>query len=328
VEAVRRALRYARACAFAASGARHRAQRRLDGTRAALLMYHRVLPAAEARRTAVEPGMFVTPETFARHLDWLADSFSVLPLHEILARLSDEQPLPRGACAITFDDGWRDNHDYALPLLERRGMPATIFVVTDRVGTEGVFWPDEVCRRMAGMPGVARRALVAAVGAPLHGDPVESLLAHLKQLHEEPRERALARLRSETRDPSVGARELLDWSEVDRCARAGIDIEAHGATHAILTRVSRDAAERELRSARERLRERGHGRRGLLAYPSGAHDEGVRRLARATGYAAALTTERALAHAGCDPMALPRLGLHDDVSRTRVEFLRWVPGTA
>jgi peptidoglycan/xylan/chitin deacetylase (PgdA/CDA1 family) len=252
----------------------------------------------------------------------------VLPLHEILSRLSDEQPLPRGACAITFDDGWRDNHDHALPLLEKRGLPATIFVVSERVGTEGVFWPDEVCRRMAGIPITAQRALVAAVGAPLHGDPVDSLLAHLKQLHEEPRDRALARLRSGTRDPSVGARELLDWGELERCARAGIDIEAHGATHAILTRVSRDEAARDLRTARERLRERGHGRHGLLAYPSGAHDEGVRRLARAAGYAAALTTERGLAHTACDPMALPRLGLHDDVSRTRVEFLRLVPGTA
>jgi peptidoglycan/xylan/chitin deacetylase (PgdA/CDA1 family) len=291
-------------------------------------MYHRVLPAADAARNAVEPGMFVTPETFERHLAWLAESFRVLPLHEITSRLAQDLPLPPGACAITFDDGWRDNHDFALPALERRSMPATIFVVTDRVGTDGVFWPDEVCRRMARISGAAQRALVAAVGAPLHGDPVDSLLSHLKQLHEEPRGRALDRLRAETRDPSVGARELLDWSEVDRCARGGVAIEAHGATHAILTGVSRDEAARELRSARERLLERGYGRHGLLAYASGSHDEAVRRIARGTGYTAALTTERRLARAIDDPMALPRLGLHDDVSRTRVEFLRLVPGSA
>lgn len=287
-------------------------------------MYHRVLPAADAEHNAVEPGMFVTPETFERHLAWLAESFHVLPLHEIVARLGENLALPPRACAITFDDGWRDNHDYALPALERRGLPATIFVVTDRVGTEGSFWPDEVCRRMASLPGAAQRALVVAVGASLHGDPVDSLLAHLKQLREEARERALDRLRRETRDPSAGARELLDWSECDRLARAGVEIESHGSTHAILTGVSRDEAERELRSARERLRERAHGRRGLLAYPSGAHDEVVRRLARGAGYTAAFTTEPGLARATDDPMALPRLGVHDDVSRTRVEFLHKV----
>jgi peptidoglycan/xylan/chitin deacetylase (PgdA/CDA1 family) len=328
VSGLRRAFRYARACAFAWSGAGRRARGRLDGSCAAVLMYHRVIPAADAARNAVEPGMFVTPETFERHLAWLASSFSVLPLHEITDRLAREAPLPARACAITFDDGWRDNHDHALPALERHGLPATIFVVTDRVGTEGSFWPDEVCRRMAGLSSAARRALVAAVGAPLHGDPVDSLLAHLKPLREESRARALERLRSETRDPSAGARELLDWSECDRLARAGVEIEAHGATHAILTGVSRDEAERELRSARNRLLERDHGRRSLLAYPSGAHDEAVRRIALGAGYRAAVTTEPGLAHAACDPMALPRVALHDDVSRTHVEFLRLVPGTA
>jgi len=248
----------------------------------------------------------------------------VLPLHEIAARLDENLALPPRACAITFDDGWRDNHDYALPALERRGLPATIFVVTDRVGTDGSFWPDEVSRRMTGLSSSAQRTLVAALGVALHGEPVEALLAHLKRLPEDARSKTLDRIRAKTRDPSAGARELLDWGELDRLAHAGIDIEAHGATHAILTGVSRDEAERELRSARERLRERAHGRRGLLAYPSGAHDEVVRRLARGAGYTAAFTTEPGLARATDDPMALPRLGVHDDVSRTRVEFLHKV----
>ena len=76
---VRRALRYARACGFAWSGASRRARSRLDGSCAALLMYHRVLPAADAEHNAVEPGMFVTPETFERHLAWLAESFGHKP---------------------------------------------------------------------------------------------------------------------------------------------------------------------------------------------------------------------------------------------------------
>ena len=87
MQRLRRALRYARACAFVASGASARARRRLDGTRAAVLMYHRVIPADEAARCAVEPGMYVTPSHFARHLDWLASSFRVLPLHEIVATI-------------------------------------------------------------------------------------------------------------------------------------------------------------------------------------------------------------------------------------------------
>lgn len=326
---LRRALRYARACAFEWSGASRRARAQLDGSRAAVLMYHRVLPVAEAARLAVEPGMVVTPETFARHLDWLASDFRVLPAHEIVERLAQSRPLPDGACAITFDDGWRDNHDFALPELARHGFPATIFVVTERVGTDGSFWPDEVCRRMAALPESAQRELLVMVGAPSRGgDPIEALLAHLKRLPEDIREPALERVRAASPDPATGTRELLDWSEVDALARAGFDVEAHGATHAILTGVAPARAQRELLSAREQLREHGHGCRGLLAYPSGAHDATVHRLAREAGYAAAFTTEPGLASAASDRLALPRVGLHDDISRTRVEFRRAVPGRA
>ncbi|MGH7822007.1 MAG: polysaccharide deacetylase family protein [Candidatus Binatia bacterium] len=272
--------------------------------------------------------MFVAPETFERHLEWLAEYFRVLPLREIAARLAQGKSLPPGACAITFDDGWRDNHDFALPALAGRGLPATIFVVTDRVGTGGAFWPDEVCRRMAGLSSSARRALLAPLGVPPHGEPAAALLAHLKGLSDEARGRFVDRLRAESRDPGALARELMDWSELDRVARAGIDIEAHGASHAILTLAPPAEAERELRSARERLRERGHGRHALLAYPSGAYDEAVKQLARGAGYSAAFTTQTGLASSTSDAMAIPRIGLHDDVSRTRLEFLRTVPGRA
>lgn len=323
---LRRAFRFARACGFAWSGSGRRARKRLDGTRAAVLLYHRVLPAAEAARKVVEPGMFVTPETFDRHLEWLESSFRVLPLHEIASRLAEHLPLPHGACAITFDDGWRDNYQFALPALEKRGLPATIFVVTDRVGTDGAFWPDEVCRRMKGLSDSEQRELALAIGVSARGDRIAASLEHLKGMTEQAREPVIDRLRSATRDPCAGERELVDWNELDRLARAGIEIEAHGATHAILTGVSPKEAERELRSARDRLRERDLGHRGLLAYPSGAHDERVRRLACGAGYRAAFTTEPGLANPADDPFALPRLGLHDDVSRTRVEFLRVVPG--
>ncbi len=134
-----------------------------------------------------------------------------------------------------------------------------------------------------------------------------------------PRER-LEIVRAATPPPPDRPRELLDWDELDRLSNIGIDIEAHGASHAILTGLP-PAEVSELRACQETLRQRGHGRHGLLAYPNGGYDERVRAIAREVGYRAALTTEAGLACGAADPMALPRLGLHDDVSRTRAEFL-------
>src|SRR5690606_40388206 len=83
-----------------------------------------------------------------------------------------------------------------------------------------------------------------------------------------------------------------------------------------------------LRRSLEILRARGHARHALLAYPSGAFDDAVVELARRAGYRAAVTTEVGLACAATDPLRLPRVAVHEDIARTRAEFLRWVPGAA
>lgn len=323
-----RAVRFARAHALEWSGRNGRARERLDGSRACVLMYHRVLPRAEVARTAVEPGMYVSRETFARHLEWLQENFRVLPLHEIVRRLLEGLSLPEGACAITFDDGWRDNLEHALPELEGRGLPATLFVVSDRVGSHGGFWPDEVWRRMASLTPEERVRIAGRLGVPGKRHPVDALLDHLKGIPEAERPEALATLRSATLDPRPDARELLDWQELHRLSGAGVDVESHGATHAILTGLPDRDVEWELRSARERLREAGHARHDLLAYPSGAHDDRVIRMAHEVGYRAAFTTLRGLIDAETEFMALPRVGIHDGISRTRAEFLSQVPESA
>lgn len=312
----------------ALTGRSARERARLDGTCAAILMYHRVLPRAEARRLQVEPGMYVTPATFMHHLEWLASFFSVLSLPELVARLQARDPIPPRACAITFDDGWRDNLDHALPALTARRMPATIFVVSNRVGTVGAFWPDEVVRRLMPESSSRREALFRAAGFELPNGSIEAILAVLKAMPADARDAVLERLRRETRDPVETERELLDWEELDRLAASGIAIESHSASHEILTGVPRELARTELKHSLEALRARGHARHALLAYPSGAFDGEIVEIARSAGYRAAVTTEVGLASADDDPLRLPRVAVHEDISRTRVEFLRWMPGSA
>ncbi|NNL86415.1 MAG: polysaccharide deacetylase family protein [Myxococcales bacterium] len=308
------------------SGRHRRERKRLDGTRVAVLNYHRVLPRAEADRRFVEPAMFVTPEVFAGHLDWLLASFSVISLEAAVAGLLEETPLPKGACTITFDDGWLDNYELAFPLLRERELPATIFLVSDRVGSEGSFWPDEVCMRLG--PLEARDAC-RLVGSLLErervADPTAELLDALKELTPKQREAILARLAACTSTPPR-RRELVDWAEVDEMSRGGISFESHSASHAILPRVSLEDARAELLEARRALEARGLGRARTLAYPSGAHSAQIRELAKSAGYRAGLTMEYGVAEVSGDPFRLPRIPLHQEISSTRVDFHRFVPG--
>ena len=170
-------LRSVRARFLEGSGRNARARARLDGSRAAILNFHRVLPAKRARALAVEPGMMLTPESFRRVLEALTGNFHLVSLSDLVTRILEQRPFPERACAITFDDGWRDNYDFAFPELERFEVPATIFVVTERVGTLGAFWPDEVCRRLGSLPAAEMRKLANSLGASADRPDAEALIS-------------------------------------------------------------------------------------------------------------------------------------------------------
>lgn len=94
---------------------------------AVVLTYHHV-----AEDTP--PSTSVTPETFRRHVDHLADSgFHVWPLPKLVATLRAGEEVPERTVALTFDDGYRSVYETAFPLLRRRGWPFTVFVTTEYV---------------------------------------------------------------------------------------------------------------------------------------------------------------------------------------------------
>jgi peptidoglycan/xylan/chitin deacetylase (PgdA/CDA1 family) len=292
-------------------------------------MYHRILPHKEAARLSVEPGMYVTPETFARQLGWLAASFRVLRLSEAIGRLIEGSALPKGACVITFDDGWRDNFVYALPALQKFNLSASVFLVASRVGTEGGFWPDEVCRILSKLSRTEQTEVVGQFNPKFRGEPTQALLSHFKELKQEPRDRALEKLRAAQQGtPAPIERELMNWQEVEQMADSGIEFESHGLSHSILTGIELDEAEVELRDSRAALLERGYAQAGVFAYPTGAYNSELQKLVLAAGYRAALTTQSGLAAHGTPPTTFPRIGLHDDISASRAEFHRQLPGWA
>lgn len=319
-------LRRGRGLAHQVLGLNRRARARLDGTRACILNYHRVIPESWAERDSVEAGMYVTPASFRLQLEILRELFHVMPLGELAERVRDGRSLPHGACAITFDDGWRDNLEHGLPELRRADLPATIFVVTERVGSDGAFWPDEVCRRLRPLASDEVADVARAMKLPAGVSDVDDVLDRLKALPESERDEPLARLREATPSPGAARRELLTWEELGALRDAGIAIESHGATHAILTGLGSDEVETELRASRETLLDRGFGGDALFAYPSGCHDERIHGLVERAGYRAAFVLDERLVEFGSEPMTMSRMGMHEGIGRTRVEFLCKVPG--
>lgn len=84
------------------------------------------------------------PGRFAEHCAWITRNREVLPLHEAIPRMSAAGTLPRGAVALTFDDGFASLYDHAWPVLARHSLPATVFLVAQTLTEAGqeVDWID------------------------------------------------------------------------------------------------------------------------------------------------------------------------------------------
>lgn len=100
-------------------------------TRVPVLMYHRVGEA----RNPWEARYAISPENFSAHMRMLANKgYQAVSIDRLTDWLEGGSALPEGACLITFDDGFRDVREHALPVLERLGWPFTVFLVSDLIG--------------------------------------------------------------------------------------------------------------------------------------------------------------------------------------------------
>src|SRR5262249_47641954 len=125
---------------------------------ALIILYHRV-NTLESDPYALS----VTPRHFEEQLEVLRRRAKPVPLTELATQLKVGSVEPRSV-AITFDYGYLENHDQARPILERLGVPATVFVASGYVGGEREFWWDELDRAVLEPPLLPERLNIAIGG--------------------------------------------------------------------------------------------------------------------------------------------------------------------
>lgn len=281
------------------------------GARLQILIFHRVF----AVRDELFPGE-VDRREFDALCGWLRQWLQVLPLDDAVRRLAAGS-LPARAAAITFDDGYADNHDVALPVLRAHGLPATFFVATDYLDG-GRMWNDtviEAIRRCRDdvleldLPGVGRQRF-ELTSAVQRRKAIDDVLRAIKHLDIDERlaathavaDRVGARLPSDL---------MMSSAQVRALAAAGMQVGAHTASHPILARLSDAQARDEIEQGRAVLEGLTGRRVSLFAYPNGRpnQDYGARdvKLAKDLGFDAAVTTSTGAAGPDCsDFLQLPR----------------------
>jgi peptidoglycan/xylan/chitin deacetylase (PgdA/CDA1 family) len=287
--------------------------RRRNRNRLTVVMYHRILSPHDRRWEECDPEYTLADDLFAETLAFFPRHYTVISLARLLAARAGMEELPERPLLLTFDDGWSDTEEFALPHLRRAGLPAVAFVAGAAVGRREPFWQEQLVHawRAGRLDAGSARTLWAAAApgepAPNLGgrerlDGLRTVIARLERLPPERRWPALETVAAALPGPD---RQMATPGQLRSLAAGGVTIGSHGFTHEPLVQV--DAAG-ELTRVRELLASQ-VPTAPVLSFPHGRHDAPTVERAREAGYQLLFTSVPELPRAdGRGPGPLGRVG--------------------
>ena len=256
------------------------------------------------------------PEIFESQMRLLRRRYRIISLDE----LCDEMQRPTSSghgVAVTFDDGYRDLHTYAFPILQKYNIPATIFLPVACIETGQVPWYDRVFLALKVFP---RNNLEIALEHPRNFSlasldariqAAAKIVQYLRTIADDRRKEFCRDLERQVVLPAGElANRMLTWDQVHAMRAAGVIFGSHTMTHPAVSQLTEDQLETELRESKEALKARLGAQVRHFAFPFGQpKDCGTAALSVLThcGYTSAATTVEGINHAGESLFALRRV---------------------
>ena len=297
----------------------------------ALFMLHHVRPGRDGE---FQPNrhLEITPEFLRATLSHLrAQGIDVITMDEVRRRLVERDFSRRFAC-FTLDDGYRDNRDFALPVLREFDAPSTVYVTSDFAEGTGRLWWIALEAVIANAVSVeveiggatTRFDTETAASKQLAFDRLHDWLRGLPGEQDLAREIGALCARNGVDEAAICRDLCMSWRELKPFADDPlIAIGAHSITHCNLARQTEATARREMTAGRERIEAATQRPVVHLAYPYG--DKGAAgarefELARAAGYDTAVTTRPGMIFPenANHLTALPRVSLNGNYQDARI----------
>lgn len=301
------------------SGALAIAEHRVAGV--PVLAYHGVT-ATEHSALRNLRRLHVSASLFEEHLKLLREKWRPVSLSAVREAVIARRPLPSRSVAVTFDDGYRNILNVALPLLRRYEMPACVFVLT--TPTPSRLWMDRLEAAVIGSRHAEVRwggHVYSLTSEAARHSAIQSLSLSLEGLgpkRDAGLEHLLRELGRAPQSPDDD-RDLLAWDEIRALKEAGLEIGSHASFHEPLTEFDEQVVSAMLLKSRADLeRELGPGPFSF-AYPWGAWSRRLADDVRRAGFACAVTTDAGLNGTDADLFGLRRflIGADDNVTRLR-----------
>jgi len=264
-------------------------------------MFHRVLSESSTRGFQPVPNLSVTPEVFCELIRGvLGAGYEIVSLSEACERILAGRKSPKFVC-LTFDDGFRDNYEIALPICREFGVPMTVYVTTGFIdGTRVMCW-------------YGLQSLVAqneSIGFEYRNEerlyPAQTTSEKIRAywavdlLFRSATEHEKSQLMLDLQAGygvdfcALASEQLMTWEMVSDLARhEGIEIGAHTMNHPALSELHVDEAREEIRRSRQILEMRLGRPIRHHAYPYGTTETASERefnLCREEGFSTGVTT--------------------------------------
>ena len=236
-----------------------------------ILMYHRFSDQPCGGR--------VSRDRFREQVAYIRRFYKPMTLSQLVQHVFESGDVPKNAIVITVDDGYRDFHDVAWPILKEFNVPATLFVTTGFVNGDLWLWPDQVSWLFSRAPELDTTVAVGYIelSTPsVHANRREtwqSLVDYLLSIPDNDKHRAIQQLADawSLHLPKLAPDDYAacSWGQLREMEAAGIEIGGHTVTHPSLGRVDQARAWQEIQGCLDMLNEQLGARDRTFCYPNG-----------------------------------------------------------
>lgn len=304
-----------------------------------ILAYHRVYDINDESDFPFDLDLIsASVEEFAWQMEYISKHFTPITFQTLMAHIESGKSLPSRPVIVTFDDGHEDNYRYAFPVLKTLGIPATIFLSTEYIGSTTTFWFDRLAYLLFNAP--TNRLTIQDLGLELLLGDISSrrravaiLLQHLKHVPNRQRLEAQRKIEQaislEIHPTDLHKSLPLNWAQIREMRDSGIEFGSHSVSHPILTKLDDAELMAELTDSKSTIEQEIGCKICALAYPVGgnhAFDDRVIAAAKAAGYKLGISYLSGVNRLGClERFALRRLHMERYISRACFQGMLSLP---
>ena len=278
-------------------------------------LFHRVSNEEDALWPPMKPALF------SRIISFLTQHYQVVPLEHFLDQPDSFKTNNKSIATVLFDDGYKDNIEYAAPILQKYKCPASFYIVTDCIDRNIPTWTyiiDNVLQQtkqdILKLPYDFVPEKFKSVQLNNQTQPnvaVKSLKPWMKSLPNMERMLVTESILQQGSDVKTLNNKMMNWEDIRQLNNEGFIIGSHSHTHPLLASLEDESAiSSELKtSAQKILEQTGHAPQ-TISYPIGSFDERVTRLSKEQGYKYGLAVEQKFFQYPSDKMIIPRVELY------------------